>query len=518
MPDGTEKSGIDDALQVLEECQTSTPKTAKVLFPERFYRPFGSIHAELFEALDDPKLPRVAIAAPRGIGKTSIVTVGFAARKILFRQKHFVVVISNTNAQAKKLTDNLRAELVGNPLISRLYGDIRTPKWSSDAWVTATGTMVWPRGAAQQVRGATYGRYRPDLIILDDFEDTESVQNPESRTKILEWLFGDVFMAINLGFDPKDPHGEHAPEIVAIGSILHEDSSLVKLLEHPSFKRIKMSICTDEYKTNYPDFITQERLDEIIESYKKAGAMGVFAREMMASAVPIGETTFSADWFKYYEEEKEQLWKRKGMLNVVIIDPAKTVKDYSADSAICGVAIDEDRGLLYLRDCVSGRFEPKQLYSEAFSMADRIRASTIAVEVTSLEEFILQPLKDVMAQRGSHYQIVSLKARSGNATTTQYGGGKQGRIAALAPYYRQGLIYHNRNISPKLEAQLLSFPRSRMWDVMDCFAYIIELMDMANVILADGLPFQEAAPWEEDAFAANAPQMDTDRLYAGWMN
>ncbi len=57
---------------------------------------------------------------------------------------------------------------------------------------------------------------------------------------------------------------------------------------------------------------------------------------------------------------------------------------------------------------------------------------------------------------------------------------KEDRIAALVPLYRQGLIWHNKNISGPLEAQLLSFPNSKRFDLMDAFAYIVELLEKGD--------------------------------------
>jgi len=42
------------------------------------------------------------------------------------------------------------------------------------------------------------------------------------------------------------------------------------------------------------------------------------------------------------------------------------------------------------------------------------------------------------------------------------------------------LIYHRREISAKLETQLLSFPRSKLKDVMDVFGYTIQLLDIGD--------------------------------------
>ncbi len=56
------------------------------------------------------------------------------------------------------------------------------------------------------------------------------------------------------------------------------------------------------------------------------------------------------------------------------------------------------------------------------------------------------------------------------------------RIKELVPYYRGGYIYHNASCAntKKLEQQLLMFPRSALWDIMDAEAYIIEMLELGE--------------------------------------
>src|SRR5690606_32493389 len=58
--------------------------------------------------------------------------------------------------------------------------------------------------------------------------------------------------------------------------------------------------------------------------------------------------------------------------------------------------------------------------------------------------------------------------------------GKVARIKSLAHYYRLGLIYHNKSVTAPLEAQLLSFPRARRWDIMDAFGYLPEILERGD--------------------------------------
>ena len=80
--------------KILEECFMSTKISARTLFPDRFFRPFSSLHDEIFKVLDDDKIQKVVIAAPRGFGKTTIDTIAYPGKKILFREKKFIVRLS----------------------------------------------------------------------------------------------------------------------------------------------------------------------------------------------------------------------------------------------------------------------------------------------------------------------------------------------------------------------------------------------------------------------------------------
>ena len=113
-------------------------------------------------------------------------------------------------------------------------------------------------------------------------------------------------------------------------------------------------------------------------------------------------------------------------------------------------------------------------------MVDRIKARVVGIEVTSLHEWVTYPLYNEMIRRGVNFEVIELHARGGAAIEDMKSGrdrGKVARVRGLVPFYRQGLIYHNPIVCSPLERQLLSFPRSRKWDVMDAFGYIIEILE-----------------------------------------
>lgn len=452
-------------------CSLHTKVTAKTLFPERFSLPFSGMHDEIFKVLDDDTIQKAVIAAPRGFGKTTIDTIAHPAKRILFREKKFIVPVSATATKAVMDAENLKTELISNLAIQEMFGPMETKRFSREQWVTSTGTCVMPRGAGQQIRGILYQRYRPDLIIVDDLEDPEAVMSEDQRKKLKDWFFDDLCNSIN--------RANKDWKIIVVGTVLHEDALLVNLLEDPDWHHVHLSICDDDGKSNWPDFMSDEEVKELKDSYARRGQLDNFYREYRNIPISTEDSTFQPNYFKYYEEpimievkDKEDnvisREKNRSIDNVVILDPAKTVKIHSAESAIVGVGIDKINHKIYVRDVVSRMMYPDEIYNELFDMVARLNAHVMGIEVTSLNEFILQPLKNEMHIRGMFPQLIELKAR----------GKKEERVAGLVPYYRQGFIYHNKNCCDKLESQLLAFPRAKLWDIMDALAYIIELMEL----------------------------------------
>jgi phage terminase large subunit-like protein len=453
----------DEVKFLMSQCYLSTKATAKILFQERFSLPFSSLHDQIFEPLDNNELQQVVIIAPRGWGKTSISNLAYPAKKILFQEKKFIVPMGNTATQATMQSENLKMELMSNTAVNRIFGPIKSNTFSKEMWVTANGTAVMPRGTGQQIRGFLYGNYRPDLIIGDDLEDSESVKSEDQRQKIKEWFFADVMNSVN--------RASRDWKIVVIGTLLHEDSLLANLVEDPNWHAVHLSLCNDELKSNWPDFMDDSAIRKLYDSYKVQGLLDTFYREYKGVPIAKESAKFRQDMFKDYEETSAEFVAiRRKLENIVILDPAKTTTATADDTAIVGIGVDAETPRIYVRDIVKGPLHPEQQYTECFNMADRLGAKVIGIEVTSLNEFITYPLRTEMLRQKRYYDIVELKARAK----------KEDRIAALVPFYRLGFVYHNKHVCAALEAQLMSFPRSKKDDIMDALAYIIEMLELGE--------------------------------------
>jgi phage terminase large subunit-like protein len=472
---------------------------SKLFFSERFSSPFSRLHYQIFDLLNSGA-QRVCIAAPRGLGKTSMVGLSLAAQRMLFRLSNFIVYVSNSATSAMMQTENLKMELVSNPTVRRLFGPIKANKadlegldesFSRAAWATAMGTLILPRGSGQQVRGVLYKNSRPDLIIVDDLEDTETITNPEIRLKRKEWFHGDLEKCIS--------RYDKNWRIIYIDTLKHEDALLQELLDSSEWESVILEICGDDYKSKAPEFMSDADIMKEVLYHREKGMMDVFFREYRNIPVSKENATFRQEYFKYYNEDELQ---DKYLETIVIIDPAKTVQVHSAESAVIGISLDPKAGKIYIRDVVHDKLYPDQILNAGFDMIKRLRAIALGVEVTSLNEFILQPIKNEMVKRRAVFNLVELKARAK----------KEDRIAALVPYYRQGYIYHNKTACTALESQLLSFPRSRLLDIMDAEAYMIEMLELGERYFEPDDSEPEVELDEDEAYQ----RLEDEQPLQGW--
>lgn len=460
---------------ILLACMQSTKVFAKTFFPDEVEADFSILHEQLFEIIDSKAVLRKAIAAPRGIGKTTIAKIR-VCKAILFHETHFIVYLSNSASAAENATEHIKRMLQNNDIIRQFFGDVKFSQkgykdsFSKQSWVAFGEIFVLPRGAGQQVRGLNWMGHRPGLIVIDDLESTENIRSDDQRDKLKKWFFSDLMKTEAKYSDPA--------EFLYIDTIKHEDALLQNLVDSTSWQSLVLSICDEEFNTYDPNYMTTEEILAEYEAYKEQGEADLFYMELMNIPISKENAVFKPEYFKYFEEcngHLQVVQESNGMgtpVNVdnlttlVIVDPARTVQMHSADSAVVVVSVDRTTGKIFVRDVFNGKVKPDELYDVMFEKVLLFNARMLCVEVTGLSQFISQPIENQMRVRGIYPQYIELNAK----------GHKEDRVATLAPNYRLGYMYHNKTVCRVLEAQLEWYPKSKKWDVMDALAYINQIM------------------------------------------
>lgn len=488
----------EEKIEVASKCLGDTAVMCKTIFPERFSYEWSDAHREVCSLLDDDTIPFLAIAAWRGFGKSSLVHIGHTSRRIAARDKRYIVPVSATSTLAIAHSENLKRELVRNANFVEIFGSMRTQdSFSKDQWIANNptpdcpgGTMVLPRGCGQQVRGILYDGHRPDLIIIDDLEDRETVMSAEQRQKNREFLFQDLLGCLD--------RSRSDYRVVYIGTVLHEDSLLCSLLQNPGWTKVRYELCDDEFKSNWPQRFSSEDIKRIHDDFCNMGLEDAFYMEYRNLPQSQKNKPIQREHLKYFAPETLP----KTAMIVVIVDPAKTVTSTACDTAIVVAAADPVTNRVFWLDAISDKMHPDRMYEESYAMCIKYNTPYLAVEVTGLNEHITWPFKNFLRMKTKPINFIELKARKGPSQYVPSGSkdfGKDSRIgASLVPLFRQGLVYlvSNHPLLDRFQNQLLAFPRSADKDMIDAFSYISQFLHQGEIYMRSNVEAQEYDDWD----------------------
>lgn len=228
------ESAGEVALEITKEmCATDMSLFAKRYFPEVFELAWCEFHTTLMDDLEEMTLNRNDVkqhylrAAPRGHGKSQIISYLYVLWCICFQLKRNILVVSDTNPQAKQFIMSIKNELEENELLRQDFGDlVGKVIWAQHQIVTSTGIQVTAKGAGQKLRGikSFIDNKRPDAIIIDDLENDENVETENQRNKLKSWMLKALM-----------PCGCPTVHYIYIGTILHYESLLNVMLTDVKF-------------------------------------------------------------------------------------------------------------------------------------------------------------------------------------------------------------------------------------------------------------------------------------------
>lgn len=479
---------LPDLDRRIEETRFSTPAFCKFWMPEHFSRDFEIPHYEICEALDDPTIKKVNIVSSRGLGKTSLVLMGYIGRLICHKLARHIVYGTQSEEIALEKSTNLKQELSINENIRAVfpklkfsqYRDEFEEKFTAGAWVAYGHTLFRARGLRQTFRGLLHRRWRPDVVVIDDSQVQKEIRNEEIRQQDWEKMRGDIEYCVDQAEDA-------VYKIIHIDTCKHEDGMTEKLDGLPDWKTVRVPVAryveeTKTYVTLYPNMLSQKRLDEMVESARLSSTIDVLAREVLARPTATEVQTFTREHFQYYSEFDKAFMNALPIMDtIVLVDPGKSPSQKSADTAIVVVSIDRFKPAIYVRQVISEKMFPEEIEEKAFDLAEKFNAHCIGLETTGLGKWGEYPFVTQMRTRDRQFNFVPLTAKKG-----QNEDGKTERVKLMSPFYRRKQVFHNQFAKDinRLEQQLLSFPTPKLWDCMDALAYFVEVLADAERFFA----------------------------------
>lgn len=239
--------------------------------------------------------------------------------------KKYVLVVGQTRPRADKNLLDIKYQLERNRLLVNDLGPIKeepTPWGMSGLTLNTINARIESISVDQPLRGVLFRGNRPDLIILDDVEDTQSTKTRDNRQKLYEWFTGELLPA----------RGDNA-QVVLVGNIVHNDSLVSRLIqqidkgERAGVYRKYPLIGEDGeplWKARYP---TKESIEQL---RKEMGDEVAFEREYMLNIISTAEQIVHKDWIQFHDG-----LPKSGLRNISTgIDLAISEKDSADCTAI----------------------------------------------------------------------------------------------------------------------------------------------------------------------------------------
>lgn len=334
--------------------------------------PACEVHKELFKISEDDNIQLAVIMAFRGSAKSTIMTMSYPIWAIIgVQQKKFVLIASQTQYQAKVHLMNIKRELESNQLLANDLGPFmeQREEWGSTSlYIPKFNARIAAISTEQSVRGVRHGAYRPDLIIADDVEDSNSVKTKDGRNKTFDWYTSEII-----------PAGDTNTKRIVVGNLLHEDSLLMRLKERIANGDIDGVFCEwPILKDNKPTWPGKFEDKQSIESLRRSIANPIaWEREYMLNLVPDDEQIVTKDMVHYYTDIPELL---RGQSNQTIIgvDLAISKEDRADSTAV--LIID-----------VRGYGDDMRMYIKPFPVNKKLSFKQTVDHLKQLNEVIYQP-------------------------------------------------------------------------------------------------------------------------------
>jgi len=411
-----------------------------------------NFHRELYKLYQNESIQRIGIAAPRSHAKSTITDLVFLAWSIVHNKSRFTLLVSDTYSQAALFLETVKAELESNELLRAFYGDLVTDKWS-EGEIIAGNTMIKAVGAGMKVRGLKFKESRPDLIIVDDLENDEMVESLERRDKLERWFNGALV-----------PSMDKRGRLVMIGTILHYDSLLFKIISVDKYREFKKKLyrAINDDGPLWPQHLNLVELEQIKQDYISKGQGYLFYQEYQNDPVSDENRKFKLEKFKY-DENEDELAARE-LVTYITIDRAYSLDKTADATGIIVNSVDRDNNW-HIRLAERFKGTEKELIDKIFGLYMFFNPVKFGIEQKAFEYTIKPALEDEMRKRNIFFLVEQLK---------DLGKSKVVRIEGLVPRFETGSIFLKRD-QVELVDELIKFPRGLHDDLIDALAYQLEI-------------------------------------------
>jgi len=422
---------------------------------------------EIFSLTEKDSNQIIVIVAFRGSAKSTIMTTSYPLWTILGkRQKKFVLILSQTQDKAQQHLMNIKKELEKNDLLKSDLGPFQeeSNQWGVQSLVISRFNAKISTGSVgQSIRGVRHYQYRPDLIILDDIEDLDSIKTREGRKRTHDWFVGEVI-----------PAGDKGTKIIVIGNLLNDDCLL---------KQLKTQIEEEKLDGAYREYPIMDENGvplwpgkfptpkEIEEERKKVIDNSAWQREYCLKIISDAERVILPEWIQYYDELPSQ--KGAGFRYVKVgIDLATSEKDSADFTAMVAAQVHgygKDLKIYILPEIINIKAEFPAVIERIKNLQRHLGNGVPVGAFVESNSFQVSASQYLLSE---NYPVTGVIVR----------GDKHSRLVSVSHLIQNGAIRFPKHGAEQLIEQMLFFGVEKHEDLVDAFTLLI------NKILEDSYP------------------------------
>jgi predicted phage terminase large subunit-like protein len=402
-----------------------------------------------------------AFALPRGYGKSTYAWELMATWNILHRGYRYIMYIGSTVKIAEQMFANLKASVMGHPIVSSCMTDIHATNNTFTYTIAGVRYRMACYGSGQQLRGQRFEEVRPDLIIADDLETTEATRSDEQRKKMKDWFFADVI--------PLDINARY----FIIGTYLHEDCLLANLINSPpeeastqmKWNTFRYGVADyDSGKPTWPEKYDDAWIDTERKKYIQNGMLYRFNTEYMNIAVDRKDRAFNPEQIRFCSPEQYKAMRNGRVDIITVVDPGIHASSDHDPTVILTTAMDS-LDQIWILNIIRKNMVHHEILEEIAAEYRKWNPRRLLIESVQAQEYLLQDLENgtwpgglvLPVERIDHKQVRMGKLRIYGLENLFHG--RKLIVPASAPWW------------PELCTEMITFPRGKHDDILDSLAY-----------------------------------------------
>jgi predicted phage terminase large subunit-like protein len=426
----------------------------------------------------------VAIAAPRGHAKSSGVTLGYGLATLLFRERKYMLLVSDTESQASLFLGNFKTALKNNKELAELFelkrnaqGEVYFEKDSETDIIVSFNDghqfRIMVKGSEQKMRGLLWDGRRPDIVLCDDIENDELVMNKERREKMRRWFKAALLPCIS-----------DRGVVRMVGTVLHMDSLLegyMPKVKHPLTRYDDLKIWQtgpvngwiavkyraynqDFSKLLWPQKKTRKMFEDLRNEAIADGTLDLHSQEYLNH--PLDESTayFKRGDFLPMEKGDILLHNQRRLNYYITADLAISLEQKADYSVFCIAGMDENR-MLHIVDVIRERMDGAEIVDTILNLQRIYKPDMFGLEDMQVSKSILPFLQEEMVKTNTYINLFKLKTLGKDKPTRAKS--LQARMRARGVRFNKEAPWYNT-----FEEELIRFPRDKHDDQVDAASYI----------------------------------------------